>query len=71
VKTVFALYLIHHFDEITEESQLLGIYSSEQKALAAVKRRQQHPTYLKETGKWYIYPIRLDQKLWSEGFIRA
>lgn len=75
--TVYVLMHVHMIGE-TEELKLIGIYTTEQKALAAVDRLRQQPGFrdfpalLDPSEVWesgfQVSPRQLDSDSWSLGF---
>lgn len=64
------VFVVHHAHEIgeSEEVKLIGIYSSESNAQAAVDRLTQQPGFRDTPAGFSIDPYEVDQDHWAEGF---
>ena len=68
------VYLLHHIylcDEITEEEEqkFIGVYSTEEKAKAAVERLKSQPGFRDHPNDFQINDHTVDEDSWTEGFI--
>ena len=66
------LFLLHHVREVDDDSddvKLIGIYSSEEKALDALKLVKQQPGFSSFPDGFEISEAVLDHTEWSEGFL--
>jgi hypothetical protein len=65
--TVFELW--HTDEEADNEGTLIGIYSSEEKALAIIPAVSEHPDFKGQPGELRVYHSTIDETGWEEGFI--
>ncbi|MBA3520163.1 MAG: hypothetical protein H0T75_21570 [Rhizobiales bacterium] len=66
------VWIIHHVRELEEENDdvlLIGIYSSFQKAEAAVSKLKAAPGFREHPEEFQIEKYTLDEAHWNEGFI--
>jgi hypothetical protein len=71
-KIMSKLYLLHHVREVDDDSddvKLIGIYSSEQKALEALELVKAQPGFRDFPDGFEISEAELDHTEWSEGFL--
>jgi hypothetical protein len=66
---VFVLHHVHVFDDGEEDVKLIGVYSSQANAVAAIDRLRQQPGFRDMLEGFTIsrYPIDLDH--WTEGYV--
>lgn len=68
MKTVYVLQHSHELDGC-DETAMIGVYSSEQMALAAIERLCHQPGFKEYPGCFFIDPYQLDEDHWVEGFV--
>jgi hypothetical protein len=66
---VFLLWHIHEISEAEEDSKLLGVYSSHEKAEAARDRAVRLPGFRDSPDAFEIGCCEIDRDEWSEGFV--
>src|SRR6266545_7168893 len=71
MKTVFVLQHSYQLDDAvsSEETKLIGVYSSRLNAEQAVKRLRKKPGFKRLPKYFCIDEYALDQDNWAEGFI--
>jgi hypothetical protein len=71
MKFVFMLSHTHgeDDDEREENYKVIGIYSSEDEARAAIARKLQYPGFCDEPDGFEIEKIELNHDMWAEGYI--
>jgi hypothetical protein len=71
MKYVFMLWHTHGADDEDEEAnlKLIGVYSSETDADAAIARKLQYPGFCDTPEGFEIEKVELDRDQWSEGYI--
>lgn len=70
------LYMLWHCyqpdpDVDHDEEKFIGIYSTEEKARAALEQLRTEPGFRDYPDGFYIHPQRVDATGWDEGFVRA
>ncbi|MGO8800357.1 MAG: hypothetical protein ACLQE9_11835 [Roseiarcus sp.] len=68
--TLFTLDHVYEPKEGGEEIKRIGIYTSEEKAKAAMERARARPGFLEYPEGFEINEVKLDTDGWTEGFIR-
>ena len=67
---VYLLWFEKEMPEGEEDIELLiGVYSSETEAKAAIERVKGQPGFIEFPEGFNIHPSRLDEDGWTEGFI--
>lgn len=66
---VFVVQHVHEIDEDNEDVKLIGVYSSEQAANAAVARLSLQPGFRETTSGFHVDRYKVDQDHWTEGFV--
>jgi hypothetical protein len=66
---VVVLHHIHVFDEGEEDVKLIGVYSSEAAASAAITRLQQQPGFCDTPEGFTMSQYSLDMDHWTEGYV--
>ena len=71
MKHVFMLWHTHgkDDDEREENTKLIGVYSSESEAQAAIARKLQYPGFREEPDGFEVEEVELNRDQWSEGYI--
>src|ERR1051325_8199517 len=65
------VYVLHHVykrDE-SEESKMLGVYSTRERAEEAIERLKVQPGFVDYPTGFEIDPYNLDEDEWEEGFV--
>lgn len=68
---MITLYLLQHSYSAgcEEDTKIIGIYSSVEKAEAVIQRYKQLPGFMDYPGDFYIDPYCVDEDQWIEGFV--
>jgi hypothetical protein len=66
---VFILHHVHTFDDDEEDVKLIGVYSSQAMAIAAIERLQQQPGFCDLPQGFVTTCYTLDVDNWTEGYI--
>lgn len=68
-----SVFLLQHSYEIdgSEQTKIIGIYSTRDKANAAVERFKALPGFCWYPESFYIDEYEIDQNNWEEGFERT
>ncbi len=69
--TVFTLDHVYEPTEGGEEVKRIGIYTSEEKARAAMERVRTQPGFVEYPEGFEINEVELDRDGWIEGFARV
>jgi len=70
--TVFVLQHVHTVsggEDEDEDIKLIGVYSTEARALAAISRLSTQPGFRDHLDGFHIGPLTLDKDQWTEGFV--
>lgn len=70
MKSVFILQHSYEIDE-SEQTKIIGIYSTRDKANAAVEKFKTLPGFRDYPESFYIDEYEIDQNNWNEGFEKA
>ena len=62
-------YLLQHERPDAEDVKVIGVYSSQLEAEAAIKRLSKQPGFRDYLGGFTIDAYELDQDNWTEGFV--
>lgn len=65
---VYLLQHVHSFDDGEEDVKLIGVYSSQENAEAAIARLSQLPGFSDAAAGFHIDEYRLDKDQWIEGY---
>jgi hypothetical protein len=68
------MFVLHHAYEDAagcEEVKLIGVYSSEAAAKAAIERLRKQPGFSDRAGDFHVDPYGVDQDHWPEGYVRG
>lgn len=68
---VYKLYHIRTRPDGEDDEKLIGIYTTEEKAKAAIERVKGAPGFRDYPDGFEIFEHRLDEDGWVEGFISA
>ena len=66
------VYVLHHVVrefEDDEDAKLIGVYSTEDEARAAIARLANQPGFSEHPAGFQIDPYPLDKDHWAEGFV--
>jgi hypothetical protein len=69
--SVFVLQHVHSREDGVEDVKFIGVYSSHEKAQAAVARLGRLPGFADAPDGFHIDEYRLDQDQWAEGYVAA
>lgn len=67
--SVFVLQHVHSTGDGVEDVKLIGVYSSREKAEAAVGRLGRAPGFSEEPAGFHVDEYHLDQDQWAEGYV--
>ena len=67
--SVFLLHHVHEFEDGHEDSKLIGVYSTEQRAQEALQRVRNQPGFRERPEGFVINEFRLDRHGWPEGYV--
>ena len=67
--TVFLLWHVHKLTEETDDEKLIGVYSSEARAMEARTRVAIQPGFRDQPEGFEIHAYELDRDGWPEGFV--
>ena len=67
--SVFVLQHVHSREDGVEDVKFIGVYSSREKAQAAVARLGRLPGFADALNGFHIDEYRLDQDQWAEGYV--
>jgi hypothetical protein len=65
---VFVLHHIHDLGE-NEDTKLIGVYSSEVRAAAAISRLSCQPGFVEHPNGFHLDRYSVDKDHWTEGFV--
>jgi hypothetical protein len=68
---VYLLWHVRSDDEYGDDAKLVGVYSSEASAHAAIERKKEYPGFVDHPDGFEISKYEIDRDAWSEGFISA
>lgn len=66
---VFVLHHVHEIDEDREDDKLIGVYSSEEAAQAAIARLSVQPGFRETVSGFHVDRYPVDKDHWDEGFV--
>lgn len=66
---VFVLHHVHEASNGDEDTKLIGVYSSEAEAKAAIERLKDQPGFRDHLEGFCVTPYELNQDEWREGFV--
>ena len=67
--SVHLLMHVRSDDEDGESAKMIGVYSTQEAANAAIERLKMQPGFTEHPNGFHIDQYELDQDNWSEGFI--
>ena len=68
---VHLLWHVRSDDEDGDDAKLIGVYSSEASAEAAIDRVKDQPGFVDHPKGFEIAAYKIDHDNWSEGFVSA
>jgi hypothetical protein len=69
--SVFVLQHVHAREDGIEDVKFIGVYSSREKADAAVARLDRLPGFSDAPGGFHVDEYRVDQDHWVQGYVVA
>lgn len=69
--SVFVLQHVHEREDGAEDVKFIGVYSSREKAQAAVARLAGLPGFAAAPDGFHVDEYRVDQDHWAEGYVPA
>ena len=69
--SVFVLQHVHSREDGVEDIKFIGVYSTRDKAQAAVARLSRLPGFVDAPDGFSIDEYRVDQDHWAEGYVAA
>jgi hypothetical protein len=69
--SVFVLQHVHSREDGSEDVKFIGVYSSREKADAAVARLSRLPGFSDAPDGFHVDEYRVDQDHWVEGYVAA
>ena len=67
--SVFVVQHVHEREDDVEDVKLIGVYSSREKADAAVARLSRQPGFSDAADGFHVDEYRVDQDHWAEGYV--
>ena len=67
--SVFVVQHVHSREDGVEDVKFIGVYSSREKADAAVERLGRLPGFSDAPDGFHIDEYRVDQDQWTEGYV--
>jgi hypothetical protein len=67
--SVFVLQHVHTREDGSEDVKFIGVYSSRQKADAAVARLGRQPGFSEAPEGFHVDEYRVDQDHWVQGYV--
>ena len=67
--SVFVLQHVHTLEDGTEDVKFIGVYSSREKAEAAVAHLGRQPGFSGAPEGFHVDEYRVDQDHWVEGYV--
>jgi hypothetical protein len=67
--SVLLLWYIRARDTTNEGELLIGVYSSEEEATAAIQRLKDQPGFANAPEGFEIHRYKLNRDSWTEGFV--
>lgn len=68
-KEIYVLHHVHEFEDGNEDVKLLGIFSSEKKAMEMIKEYKKIPGFKDYSEGFSINKYIIDKAEWLEGFV--
>lgn len=67
--SVFVLQHVHSLEDGVEDVKFIGVYSTREKADAAVARLGRQPGFSETPEGFHVDEYRVDQDQWTEGYV--
>ncbi len=67
--TVYVVQHVHSLPDQGEDVKFLGVYTSREKALAAIRRLSRQPGFSEGPTGFSTDEYQLDKDYWTEGFV--
>ncbi|MGA3295458.1 MAG: hypothetical protein ABSE45_15935 [Candidatus Acidiferrales bacterium] len=67
--SVFLLWYVCAPDGADDNELLIGVYSSEDEAKAAIERLKDKPGFVNAPDGFRIHPYKMNRDSWTEGFV--
>ena len=71
MSSVYLLWHVRSDDEDGDDAKLVGVYSSEDFAQAAIERKKAFPGFADHPDGFEIARYEIERDAWSEGFVNA
>jgi homoserine kinase type II len=68
---VYLLWHVRSDDDHGDDAKLVGVYSSDASAQAAIERKKAFPGFADYPDGFEIARYEIDRDAWSEGFVSA
>jgi hypothetical protein len=69
VDSIFILWYVRAPETADEKELLIGVYSTQEEARAAIGRLKGKPGFAAAPDGFPIHPYEIDRDNWTEGFI--
>ncbi|HTZ97024.1 MAG TPA: hypothetical protein VMB18_11540 [Terriglobales bacterium] len=69
ITAVHLLWFVHEEAEGNDEALLIGVYSTEEKAKAAIQRLRDKPGFCRQAEGFQIHTYEVDHDHWTDGYI--
>jgi hypothetical protein len=69
MQTVFLVHHVHELGDGREDVKLIGVFSTEERALAALERLKLQPGFRESVPGFHVERWTVDQVTWTEGFV--
>lgn len=66
---VFVLHHVHKLSAEDDDAKMIGVYSSEERARAAIGRLSSRPGFAHFPDGFHVDGYELDTDHWTEGFV--
>ena len=67
--TLYVLQHVHHLEDDLENIKFIGVYSSEENAMAAIKRLSLTPGFAEAIDGFDISKYEVDKDHWVDGYV--
>jgi hypothetical protein len=69
MESVFILWFVRNEGLDIEDELLIGVYSAEEEAKAAIGRLKDKPGFVLAPGGFQVHRYKLNHDDWTEGFV--
>jgi hypothetical protein len=69
MRFAFVLHHVHKFGNNESDAKVIGVYSSEESAKAAIERLRKEPGFSEFPDNFDISRYEIDKDCWTEGFV--